>query len=1039
MPQSPTTSEDRRRPLFITSALRSIERGELTAASFTLIEGYLRRSDVLRERFDEALDLLARTLAHRGQDRELLDLARVSLGLGLDLFMALAERLRRLGRSEVIAYLELLATKLPPVSSPALGPAAVEPALVGAPTQATSFSEVPWAVAPLDAAGQKPTKRSFARRPSNTRLSKVSPEAPSAESATPPRRTRGVSGELPRVQLAKPVAIGAAATRGVSVNQCDAWLRKHLSDDVFRSARYGSKPAARPTGPKKARTKTAVSQHGETLAPLRSHSSREELLAVAAQTFGRDGEQRQAERSLRRTRQLRVAVMLLVLLCAGTTFGLIGWQLLEHTWYESELRAAEQQANQGTMGGLQRARTSLLSTLDLGAMSLEAHPESDRALGMAFFIDRVLVDRYGDAGVSLPLANHGAAIHRTPWVRLGLMLDALSAGDVALARSIFDRTGAEIWARDPGTREWAAAWLALADDDGDAAALAFTEATKVCALGTLPLMELADLAIDRDGVASRLFLEQAKAVDSRNLFVWMTAQRLSEREDELDVLEPLWQPEQYTASQSAWVALFLGERAMNSGDWRRAERDVAAAGEVAHADLALLAGRVAIERGAPDEAAAHFVRGLKGLAGRPRADARAAEIEEMLLERGQAELALMVVETSLGLEGVRGGRFEALHQLNHARALMGLGRWGALRTLVEQDPSPLYAVAREQLAARGTPAAPAPILPGSARGLAEFQVVLADLQSRVRNGSFKEALDVASRVSTAHPDRFVPLQLRGELLSLAGRADEAASLADLWRRGHLSSARASLSAALFMARAGTLTDDLAAQSAALEVTDVDLLATKAEIAARRGDLDSARTSVERVLEADPNHPRARAVRGLWLSKKGGAGRLQDLEAGLQGQLTLPNVGIELARELGRAGHTDRAIAVLEGALERPAEQLAAVEALAELYIASKQPKKGRSRLEKVLAGMSQDSENRVLRGHMAYWLGRLYAPSEGNYASAKYLKMARLLLGEQPDILYYLGEYFWARGNHKIALDFFRQANEIDPSYALAAKALQRS
>ncbi len=294
-------------------------------------------------------------------------------------------------------------------------------------------------------------------------------------------------------------------------------------------------------------------------------------------------------------------------------------------------------------------------------------------------------------------------------------------------------------------------------------------------------------------------------------------------------------------------------------------------------------------------------------------------------------------------------------------------------------------------------------------------------------------LERAIRESVAQPGDIAALIFRADLTSLAGHGEDAAILVESMLSHRSESPRREVLAALYRARAAAPDADAIAGVLSLAVTDVELLVAQAEIAWRASEGKVAQEKLSRVLAADPSHRRAHGLRGM-MGRTGSRARLLDLEAGIDGDRTIPGLLIALGDSRRDAGNVEAASDAYEGALGRPADRIVAVESLAALYVRTKRLKTGRRRLRDLLEATPQTAATRQLRGHLAYWLGILHQPSKGRYASAKYLKQARILLGEEARILYHLAVYFDARGYRKVATKLFAQAEVIDPAFRVKTR-----
>ena len=93
------------------------------------------------------------------------------------------------------------------------------------------------------------------------------------------------------------------------------------------------------------------------------------------------------------------------------------------------------------------------------------------------------------------------------------------------------------------------------------------------------------------------------------------------------------------------------------------------------------------------------------------------------------------------------------------------------------------------------------------------------------------------------------------------------------------------------------------------------------------------------------------------------------------------------------------------------------------------PKTGRRALAELYDATPQTPETRRLRGFLALAVGKMWVPKNGHYESARFLKRARVLLGERADIHFHLGEYFRKHKMTAVAKKFFVQANTIDPAF----------
>ncbi|MDX9719508.1 MAG: hypothetical protein RBU37_02085 [Myxococcota bacterium] len=582
-------------------------------------------------------------------------------------------------------------------------------------------------------------------------------------------------------------------------------------------------------------------------------------------------------------------------------------------------------------------------------------------------------------------------------------LQALLANELGLADSFLKHP---IWNTHPESYAWL---LGLREIEAGRVLEASKALDEACASGNLlALLDLAQLALStREPHACAIFSKHAPSLANAHPFIPVAQALLKRNLGRPEAIELDWPKlDELSLEQRAWVQLAQALNALHADHDELAEAILSRAlsENPAQPELNFVLGMLLIEHGQSQRAAALLAAALDELP--PAAEpAQHAELAlQRLWQQGHPEAMVLLLDSTEGPSVWRPST-----RRWRIKAEVALGNCDEARKqlpTIEDTATLAWAEQRLELACPSELRTRRQLGPASS-----VEAELAAWYAALNEHNPSAALDELQRISTAYPLDHEALELQAELLGLMGRVEDATTLLNTRLA---SSPRQHILSTLQRCRSGC--DDAVAVETALgfETCAIELLAAQTELAFRFGAAQRAATLLQTLLERAPQYPRAQALAGLFapLEEKQ---RLDALSHGRQGALTLPGLHLAWGTALFADGQEDAGLRALTEGLSTASSQPELVQAMAEHFLESRQLLRGQRQLRALLSQIPSLPNTQTLRGHLSYWAGVLILQQEKPGAAGSLLEQARVLLGEEPLVLYRLAEYHRKRGHQQAA------------------------
>ena len=293
-------------------------------------------------------------------------------------------------------------------------------------------------------------------------------------------------------------------------------------------------------------------------------------------------------------------------------------------------------------------------------------------------------------------------------------------------------------------------------------------------------------------------------------------------------------------------------------------------------------------------------------------------------------------------------------------------------------------------------------------------IAIDDAYTEAYYGRFEAALSITRALLSSQPDAYEPLFLQAMILSQAGRGREAAAILEqAMMTGHAGAPFIVLSN-LYRARAGLRLNASAFVLDLIDFNDISLESAKCEIYWRSGN-DKYKSCLKSIENNHKNHTNnSIQSKAAWiiLAKEQmiSSNSAQWAKAGT-GYMSIPGFYLSYARVLLKEDQLKAAVSNYEHAILDDIST-ATPETVAELehiYISRKRRIEGSHVFEKLTEAAEQKTHDAALLGALHQSAARLYQPSTAHPMARKHLTRALELLGDNPDTLRGLVDYYEAK------------------------------
>ncbi len=237
--------------------------------------------------------------------------------------------------------------------------------------------------------------------------------------------------------------------------------------------------------------------------------------------------------------------------------------------------------------------------------------------------------------------------------------------------------------------------------------------------------------------------------------------------------------------------------------------------------------------------------------------------------------------------------------------------------------------------------------------------------------------------------------------------------------------------------------ELLKQVIASAPTSIDDMLDLAVALLDAGDPEGARAQLQRILALVPTHAEANRVIGRTLLKAG-RGKLaaRHLQASARGRDDQPELSLSVAEAALQSGDKLGALASLRDHLDRFPEDAQALALLGQVYYDTQRWTVGREDFSGRLKRINKETAPKAA-GEAYLQLSRLCGIDRGTENGAVWLREARRLLGERPDVLLAEADSLHARGELQRAMVLYQRVSELPGApqrvhLALGKSALKR-
>lgn len=290
-----------------------------------------------------------------------------------------------------------------------------------------------------------------------------------------------------------------------------------------------------------------------------------------------------------------------------------------------------------------------------------------------------------------------------------------------------------------------------------------------------------------------------------------------------------------------------------------------------------------------------------------------------------------------------------------------------------------------------------------------IQTIMDEALAEAEMGSYERALSLIRTVIGAHPDYKEPIYLQAMIYAQMGKADEAAALLEQDAHTGRASAVDFVIANLYRARAGLRLSPSAFALHHLTFEDPVLEGARCEILWRKHSRQ-AQTCLQNLSQKQElskaiwimshldNHGMPMGTAAQWAKASAGA-------------LSFPGYHLAYARKLIEEGALSESLKAYTSAilLDRSTRTPSVIDELEHIYASKQRRYEGTKKFEDIILIAEQEHWEPLILGALHKAAARLYQPEKGHSTAKQHLVRAMELIGEQPELLKSMVEYYEAK------------------------------
>ena len=288
----------------------------------------------------------------------------------------------------------------------------------------------------------------------------------------------------------------------------------------------------------------------------------------------------------------------------------------------------------------------------------------------------------------------------------------------------------------------------------------------------------------------------------------------------------------------------------------------------------------------------------------------------------------------------------------------------------------------------------------------EASSLIDEAYAEARQGHAEHALSIVRSLLSARPDSWEPLLLQAEILSHLGLNEEAAGILEQSMMMGQKTAPSVVMSSLYHARANQLIKTTALIYRRLHFEDPVLESSRCEILSRLND-STANTCLKN-LSSD----RGSVSKSAWIMRHRNikTSSKQYLLAGTD-DMSFPGYHLELAHILLEEGQFKAATQAYAKAIlvDKTTATPDTVAELERLYTEKQRRYEGTKQFELLIENAESSSRDTALLGALHMAAARLYQPKSAHPMARRHLSRAQELIGDQPEILSGLVQYYEAK------------------------------
>ena len=346
------------------------------------------------------------------------------------------------------------------------------------------------------------------------------------------------------------------------------------------------------------------------------------------------------------------------------------------------------------------------------------------------------------------------------------------------------------------------------------------------------------------------------------------------------------------------------------------------------------------------------------------------------------------------------------------------GNWAALRALNEKIPQAVSYLTAARIVDEAIVSGTVQPSKSYAEYLFKYpsktyfsgvQTQMDEALTEAENGDFKQAQALARSAMTAHPDFIEPLYLLAHLFSQMGQPREASAMLEQNMASGHGSAVDMVLANLFRARANMALNKGAFILSYLTFDDPVLESARCEIFWRKHQ-----KSAENCLHALSQKPEM--AKATWIMRHIDAnglpvGTATQWAKASSGAMSFPGYQLAFARKLLAESQITEALRAYSRAIlmDTTTRTVETVDEMTHIYATKQRRYEGTKKLEDIILVAERDHWDPLVLGALHKAAAKLYQPEKGHSTAKQHLLRAMELIGEQPELLKSMVDYYEAK------------------------------